>query len=450
MAKRRNLCSGICLYMLWYTAVKSDGEPTVNRQSRLTSKEGHRRNMSLNIIIEKAKRFIQRMKRRFVNAWLLLIEKRHYYTSLQSYVFEYPEMAEILSIRTSRLVYAMGKEEDNIEYAGQLILKKARIKNATCFVFSDIIKLNDGRCLYEMKELELLQPYVNFKDEIILHDTAKWCKLKRCRESIYIPRAIKIGGMFGFNYFHFMYQILPRMLETSDIDPSVPLLLYYSVRDISSLHDLVIWCNQEKRDVIYMEYDIAYNIGELYIISSPSFIIPNLKTSLPPHIISCSYSDDSIRQLSKRLIHYADAKMNVAKRIFICRNKAGRRRQYNEQELFDTVSPYGFKSIFPEELSMAEQISAFYNADIIVAPSGAALTNLLFIKPGALVIIFYNLPPTRETLWESIIKILGGRVITLYDTKGTNRLKYQRNFYINPITLKETIKHLEITENNEK
>lgn len=393
-------------------------------------------------IVGKGKRFIQRWKRRTIKLWLLMTEKRHYYTSLQSYALERPDKAEILSIRAEKLAYAMEKHNYIIENAGQLVLKKAKIKDATCFVFSDIVMLEDGRILYEMKELDNLIPYINFMDEILLKDTTHWCKLRKYHYTRNIDKAIKISGKYSFNYYHFMFQILPKLFEITNIDPSIPLLMDYTASEIPSMKQLVEYCNIDHREVIYMEYDIAYQVGELYTISCPNFLIPDLKRTLPAHIIGCSYSTKSINELVSRLLPYADEKPS-SKRIFVCRNKAGKRRKYNEQELFDIARQFGFEAISPEKLTIEEQISTFHNADIIIAPSGAALTNLLFIKPGVIVIILYNLPSSKETLWESIIKLLGGNVIALFDSRCTNRLKYQRDFNIDPNKLKETIKQIE-------
>ena len=176
-------------------------------------------------IIGKGKRFVERNKRRVIHAWQTLIAKRHYYTSLQSYAFECPDKAEILSIRTVPTKYAINNNGVILVDGGQVIVKLAHIYQATCFVYSDIILLDDGRCIYELKELDYLHSKADFSDEILLQDTKHWCKLRRCHQIEEIKAAIKIGGMFGFNYYHFVFQILPKLLETSKIDKSFQFFL---------------------------------------------------------------------------------------------------------------------------------------------------------------------------------------------------------------------------------
>jgi capsular polysaccharide biosynthesis protein len=71
-------------------------------------------------------------------------------------------------------------------------------------------------------------------------------------------------------------------------------------------------------------------------------------------------------------------------RIFISRKE--KRRVINEDELVAVLSKFGFKSIAPESLSVAEQVSLFAAAEVVIGAHGAALTNTVFCSPGTKVI----------------------------------------------------------------
>jgi capsular polysaccharide biosynthesis protein len=45
-----------------------------------------------------------------------------------------------------------------------------------------------------------------------------------------------------------------------------------------------------------------------------------------------------------------------------------------------------FKLIDPSKLSLSQQVEAFSNAEIILGPHGAGLTNIMFCNPGTKVI----------------------------------------------------------------
>ena len=385
-------------------------------------------------ILGKIERAIKRWGRRL--KWLaqVLRAERHYYIDMQSYAFEHPDKMRILSLRQERLSYAYSDMNDPIHDDLQVWLKKACIHNATCFIYSDIILLEDGRCIYPIKEIEGWDGIVDFMDEILLKDTDTWCKLKKCHQTKHYPTAIKIGGMFGFNYYHFMFQILPKLFETSDIDLSVPLLLDRAAADVASMKQLVEWCNKEKRDVIYMDYDVAYNIDELYVISVPNLCVPNWKGDDISSIPVAMYSPTAVDMVSKYLLTYKDTGIYPEK-IFISR-KSTKRRAYNETELWEVAEQYGFVKVYPEELDMAQQMALFNNAKTIVAANGAALSNLIFCSVGCKLImlcsgkfigrIFTPLMPMKAGSIESLMPV--------YVSKG-----YQNSFETNPRELEELL-----------
>ncbi len=66
------------------------------------------------------------------------------------------------------------------------------------------------------------------------------------------------------------------------------------------------------------------------------------------------------------------------RRIYISRANAQTRRVLNESELLPVLAKYGFEVVRAEELSYQQQVQLFFEAEAIVAPHGAGLTNLLF------------------------------------------------------------------------
>jgi capsular polysaccharide biosynthesis protein len=69
-------------------------------------------------------------------------------------------------------------------------------------------------------------------------------------------------------------------------------------------------------------------------------------------------------------------------RIYVSRNEAGMRRVLNEEEIIPGLKNLGFEIIRPGNMPLSAQVEKFHNAKIIVAPHGAALTNLIFCRPG--------------------------------------------------------------------
>ncbi len=76
----------------------------------------------------------------------------------------------------------------------------------------------------------------------------------------------------------------------------------------------------------------------------------------------------------------------LPRRLYIDRRQARLRPLANEAALIAALEAIGFTSVEPDRMSVADQIRLFRHAEIIVAPHGAALTNIGYARPGCLVI----------------------------------------------------------------
>jgi capsular polysaccharide biosynthesis protein len=73
----------------------------------------------------------------------------------------------------------------------------------------------------------------------------------------------------------------------------------------------------------------------------------------------------------------------------------------NEDEITAWLVQHGFEVIYPEELSVAQQIALYSRATHVIAPGGAALTNMIFMPPGGWVLMLNNrhLPARAQHLY---------------------------------------------------
>jgi capsular polysaccharide biosynthesis protein len=82
------------------------------------------------------------------------------------------------------------------------------------------------------------------------------------------------------------------------------------------------------------------------------------------------------------------------KRILVSRLKASYRRMVNEEDLLKRLKPYGFELVYLEDLSLKDQIGLFSQIEMVVAPHGSGLTNLVFASEGTKVIEIF--PPYQD------------------------------------------------------
>lgn len=74
------------------------------------------------------------------------------------------------------------------------------------------------------------------------------------------------------------------------------------------------------------------------------------------------------------------------RRLYIDRSGQMNRKLVNEPDVKAALAAVGFVAVQPERLALSAQIALFANADIIVAPHGAALTSIVFCRPGTALI----------------------------------------------------------------
>jgi capsular polysaccharide biosynthesis protein len=87
----------------------------------------------------------------------------------------------------------------------------------------------------------------------------------------------------------------------------------------------------------------------------------------------------------------------LPRRFAIDRRGPGRRGLLNETEVLQALVRQGFVPVRLQELSLAEQICLFRQAEAIVAPQGAGLANLGFARPGCIVV---ELMPDARVDWR--------------------------------------------------
>jgi len=76
---------------------------------------------------------------------------------------------------------------------------------------------------------------------------------------------------------------------------------------------------------------------------------------------------------------------SISEYVYISRSQAPKRRIINEEYLAGELSKLGFDIVIAEDFSVAEQISMFSSAKVIVGPHGAGLTNMIWADNASIV-----------------------------------------------------------------
>ncbi|MEG4959087.1 MULTISPECIES: tetratricopeptide repeat protein [unclassified Microcoleus] len=183
-----------------------------------------------------------------------------------------------------------------------------------------------------------------------------------------------LSGLSGNVYFHWMVDVLPRIE-----------LLRLSGRDLAEIDwFLVNSCQhqfqRESLRILGIPEEKVLESDRLPHIQATELIVPSFAGYLgwPP-----GWAMDFLR---REFLKGITPSSSYPKRIYISRSKARYRRVLNEEDVVEVLEKFGFVSILPESMSLAEQIAHFYHADVIVAAHGSGLTNTIFCRQGTKVI----------------------------------------------------------------
>ncbi len=118
----------------------------------------------------------------------------------------------------------------------------------------------------------------------------------------------------------------------------------------------------------------------------------------------------NVHFLALRELQLSNAKPGVppgvGERIYLSRRKARQRSFVDEPELEVRLAALGFSIIVPEAYSVDEQIRIFEQARVVVGPTGAAFANVLYCRPGSVIVEIVPAPMAGQ--WVGWLCALNG------------------------------------------
>jgi hypothetical protein len=240
--------------------------------------------------------------------------------------------------------------------------------------------------------LALPNNVLNGKHRVLLDDDslfsfeASYSTFKKV-ELEHLQKAIFLGGAGAYNWYHFIIEILPKallaqMLPTDYAD--YPLLVPVECRDIPSFAEALAVFTQD-REVIYLPKGEYLRVKHLIAFDDVSTGPHNLKLGLWPKVDDYSQHDDFMRDyigaLRAAFLPADMSRRTKTKRIFLARPSV--RRKYNQTDLVDIATKYGFEEHDPSGLTLSEQAALFASSEMIIGPSGAAWVGMIFREDPA-------------------------------------------------------------------
>jgi len=262
-----------------------------------------------------------------------------------------------------------------------------KLKNVAVLGISSIIPMSSGKVLYDLPFYDTEGRYLYTDYKIIKLKNRKITYWKGKGQTV--DKAISMCGNYSWNFFHFMYEIAIKFHKLSELNlpPDIPVLVDQMCLDIPQYKEILDILNEKRRPLIGVAMDGFFDVNELFYINCPNFIPPNDKNEKDTRSSDVQFDINALKDLRSSLLPHSTRK-EFPNRIFISRKNASGRRKYNEDDVIRLFSEFGFATVFPETLSVADQISLFNQAEWIAGGSGAAFTNLLFCNSNCKGMVF--------------------------------------------------------------
>lgn len=168
------------------------------------------------------------------------------------------------------------------------------------------------------------------------------------------------------NHFHWLLDTLPRAsLLPLDEDPVTPIIVPAGLTSAQLESLAMIGIPRER----LVAFDHAHlQVDELIF---PSFVG---RPGYPPQWAAS--------WLRERLSPKAPSEH---RRLWVSRAAATRGRVTNEADVVKMLNSFGFEPVQPEKHSLAEQLRMFSAADVIVAPHGSGLANIIAARDATVI-----------------------------------------------------------------
>lgn len=189
-------------------------------------------------------------------------------------------------------------------------------------------------------------------------------------------RVAIIAHHFSYIYGHWIFDILGQLalLEMHNVEYDY-LCIPHHLKFMKET--LKIW-NIDSSKIIPLTYPTCIQ-ADTIIISTP---VTQIEGFTGPN---ANYNTDFVLQYIRNKllsrISTIHEPTDFSKKVFISRQNTTRSVP-NEDEIFALFEPLGFKRYELTSLSLAEQITLFYNAQSIVSFVGSGSTNIIFCRPG--------------------------------------------------------------------
>lgn len=225
----------------------------------------------------------------------------------------------------------------------------------------------------------------------------------------YVAEAAAFTDGSGFNYAHWITEVLPRIAAfvRDGAHAGIPLILDADLHP-NILRSLALVAGPDW-PLYRLPADHLVRVGLLHNVSPTGYVPFKLREQEIDTICHGLFGPQALRGAVAQLRAGMGAGTADATRPkLIVRRNSALRHIVNEPEIEAALLARGFVAVEPERLSFEAQVEVFSRARMVVGATGAAMANLVFFPPDCPTVVL--MPKFRHTAywyWRHIAAAAG-------------------------------------------
>ncbi|MFZ9088072.1 MAG: glycosyltransferase family 61 protein [Pontimonas sp.] len=260
-------------------------------------------------------------------------------------------------------------------------------------------------------------------------------------ERMRIEKGIFLGGRDFTNWYHWLVDGLPALHLANSLPDHLrdwPVLVPEQIYRYPTMID-ALDLFRARRDVIVMP--------EWAMVSARKLVwIDPLEVSNIPKTGAHTDKEPRIHLLHREgmesyrdeyLKAFAPESITPHRRIVLARE--GGRRSYNQEEVLAIAADYGFEPVYPEKLSLAEQVRTFREASHVLGPSGAGFAGMLFAQSGTSALCWQDTRLRFMTILPDLATLNGAEYWHIFYQSHEDNGLFRSSYTLDETWLRESL-----------
>ncbi|MBP9723054.1 MAG: glycosyltransferase family 61 protein [Gammaproteobacteria bacterium] len=263
---------------------------------------------------------------------------------------------------------------------------------------------------------------------------------------LFIPEAIHLLSEHSHNYYHWLFECLPRLI--------------YFMRDCDELNlsnDTVLLIDEnlpkQCLEALMMLLGNRFKITQLRSVQQVKCEVLHYVTPLWYALDCTKYSPNVAKDFlvdkyavtitRNALLNCHTSISPPYRKIYLARRASQIRNIVNLVEVNELLSSFNFELIYTDKMSFIEQVKLFSETKFVIGASGASFSNIVFMQPNTRALMFSpSIIATNYYLFQQLADVANIDLIHFLTTPLAASKNIHDDFLIDCETLSKVIFNL--------